>query len=77
MENFIINLHDLKEKNNYIKKIIYNDNGFNNFERERNKFICLQNQYEAYKISELRKRNKEKTEFTKKNIKKVINKSPT
>ena len=42
----------IEGKNNYIKKIISNANGLNNFKRARNKFIYSQNQYEKYLINE-------------------------
>ena len=46
----------IEGKNNYIKKIISNANGLQNFERARNKFIYSQNLYEGYTVSEHTKR---------------------
>lgn len=48
----------IEGKNNYIKKIISNANGMQNFERARNKFIYSQNLYEKYTLSEHKKRIK-------------------
>lgn len=48
----------IEGKNNYIKKIISNANGLNNFERSRNKFIYSQNKYERFTISEHNKQIK-------------------
>ena len=42
----------IEGKNAYIKKIISNANGLNNFERARNKFMYSQNLYEKYSITE-------------------------
>lgn len=38
-------------KNYYIKKIIYNGNGMQNFERTRNKILYSQNKYEKYDLN--------------------------
>lgn len=42
----------IEGKNAYIKKIISNANGLNNFERARNKFMYSQNLYETYSVVE-------------------------
>lgn len=42
----------IEGKNSYIKKILSNANGLNNFERARNKFMYLQNLYERYSLIE-------------------------
>lgn len=42
----------IEGKNAYIKKIISNANGLNNFERARNKFMYSQNLYESYSVVE-------------------------
>ena len=42
----------IEGKNAYIKKIISNANGLNNFERARNKFMYSQNLYERYSMVE-------------------------
>ena len=38
-------------KNYYIKKIIYNGNGMQNFERTRNRILYSQNKYEKYDLN--------------------------
>ena len=48
----------IEGKNNYIKKIISNANGLQNFERARNKFMYSQNLYEKYTVSEHQKKIK-------------------
>lgn len=48
----------IEGKNNYIKKIISNANGLQNFERARNKFMYSQNLYEKYTVSEHKKKIK-------------------
>lgn len=50
----------IEGKNTYIKKIISNANGMNNFSRARNKFIYSQNQFERYSISEHKTKIKRK-----------------
>ena len=45
----------IEGKNNYIKKIIGNANGMNNFKRARNKFIYSQNLLERFSHSEIKK----------------------
>lgn len=53
----------IEGKNTYIKKIISNANGYNNFERARNKFMYSQNQYDTYSLVEHKhvvKKNKDK-----------------
>ena len=42
----------IEGKNTYIKKIISNANGLNNFERARNKFLYSQNLYETFSYVE-------------------------
>lgn len=42
----------IEGKNSYIKKILSNANGLNNFERARNKFMYSQNLYERYSLTE-------------------------
>lgn len=42
----------IEGKNNYIKKIVSNANGLQNFERVRNKFIYSQNLYEGYTVND-------------------------
>lgn len=42
----------IEGKNTYIKKIISNANGFNNFERARNKFLYSQNLYDSFSYVE-------------------------
>lgn len=37
-------------KNYYIKKILYNGNGMQNFERARNRILYSQNRYESYDL---------------------------
>lgn len=41
----------IEGKNNYIKKILSNANGMNNFKRARNRIMYSQNQYENYVIN--------------------------
>lgn len=50
----------IEGKNTYIKKIINNANGFNNFERARNKFLYSQNLFENFSASELKSSIKRK-----------------
>lgn len=50
----------IEGKNNYIKKMIGNANGFNNFERARNKFMYSQNKKENIKYSTSEKKIKRK-----------------
>lgn len=50
----------IEGKNTYIKKIISNANGMNNFTQARNKFIYSQNQYERHSISEHKTKVKRK-----------------
>jgi len=40
----------IEGKNNYVKKILSNANGFTNFERARNRIIYSQNYYEKYSL---------------------------
>lgn len=42
----------IEGKNTYIKKIISNANGFNNFPRARNKFMFSQNLHETYTLAQ-------------------------
>lgn len=42
----------IEGKNTYIKKIISNANGLNNFARARNKFMYSQNLYETYSLAQ-------------------------
>ena len=42
----------IEGKNTYIKKIISNANGYQNFERARNKLMYSQNLYDTYSLSE-------------------------
>lgn len=42
----------IEGKNTYIKKIISNANGYQNFERAKNKFIYSQNLYDTYSLLE-------------------------
>lgn len=48
----------IEGRNAYIKKIIGNANGLNNFERARNKFMYSQNLYEQYSLTEHKKKIK-------------------
>lgn len=41
----------IEGKNYYIKKIIYNGNGMQNFERTRNRILYSQNKYEKYDLN--------------------------
>ena len=41
----------IEGKNNYLKKMMNNANGFTNFERARNRFIYSQNLFEKYSLS--------------------------
>ncbi|EQM95773.1 hypothetical protein MBAG_03565 [Coprobacillus sp. D7] len=41
----------LKEKNNYVKKILSNENGMTNFDRARNRIMYSQNLLDTYTIS--------------------------
>jgi hypothetical protein len=41
----------IEGKNSYIKKILHNVNGMNNFQRARNRIMYSQNRYENYTIS--------------------------
>ena len=50
----------IEGRNAYIKKIIGNANGLNNFERARNKFMYSQNLYEQYSLTEHKKKIKRK-----------------
>jgi len=45
----------IEGKNNYVKKILSNANGFSNFPRARNKIMYSQNQYEMFSLSPLDK----------------------
>ncbi|OCN04379.1 hypothetical protein A4S06_11420 [Erysipelotrichaceae bacterium MTC7] len=58
----------IEGKNNYIKKILNNANGYRNFERARNKIMYSQNKYEHYSLSEHKTKKKKKK--TKKGTKK-------
>lgn len=40
----------IEGKNYYIKKILYNGNGMQNFERARNRILYSQNRYESYNL---------------------------
>lgn len=40
----------VERKNYYIKKILYNGNGMQNFERARNRILYSQNRYESYDL---------------------------
>ncbi|WP_168080594.1 ISL3 family transposase [Massilimicrobiota sp. SW1139] len=40
----------IEGKNHYIKKILYNGNGMQNFERARNRILYSQNKYESYDL---------------------------
>lgn len=40
----------IEGKNYYIKKILYNGNGMQNFERARNRILYSQNRYERYNL---------------------------
>jgi Transposase and inactivated derivatives len=63
----------IEGKNNYIKKIISNANGLQNFERARNKFMYSQNLYEEYTVSEhknkIKKAGKQRGKYKKKDDK--------
>lgn len=50
----------IEGKNTYIKKIISNANGLQNFERARNKMMYSQNQYETFNGSEQKRQIKRK-----------------
>ena len=41
-----------EEKNNYVKKILFNANGMTNFQRARNIIMYLQINFEMYSMSE-------------------------
>lgn len=42
----------IEGKNNYVKKILNNANGYSNFQRSRNKIMYSQNHYETYSVAE-------------------------
>lgn len=47
-----------KNKNNHVKKILFNANGMTNFQRARNRILYPQNKYITYTISKHTERSK-------------------
>ena len=63
----------IEGKNNYVKKILSNANGFRNFDRARNRIMFSQNQFEKFSLTkhkkEIKKPGKKRGKYKKKNQK--------